>query len=260
MEQNSQFRVDKVLLPCRVTRSLVAELEKAIAPLLNDIVSGCQGKVTTRIVISDASGDETLNSSAAIITPLFSDSTSELQIEVIGNVDSQVPGTPGASVRIRFRAESPPALRIVVQSPRAREQALGMLDRIYRILDSYSEGSKWLRASRSTREAILLFGALIAIFCLLVVWDAVKTGAIPALPSRSFLFWSVLAVCLLGYVFVSGRFFPACAFDTKTRARLDEQKTWAKRALWSLIYVDLLVLLLGGLLLEQGRLLWSALW
>ncbi len=105
-----------------------------------------------------------------------------------------------------------------------------------------------------------MLGGLIALFCLLVGWDAIKTNKIPELVSPTFSFWSVLSICLLGYVFVSGRFFPACAFDTKVRARLDEHKTWARRALWTLIYVDRVVLVLGGLLLEQAKPFWFAFW
>ncbi len=58
MEQASQFRIDRTLLPCRVTKSMVSELEGAIKPLLADVMNGINADINTRIVISDASGDE----------------------------------------------------------------------------------------------------------------------------------------------------------------------------------------------------------
>lgn len=83
MEPNPQFTITTRLRPCRVTKSLLLDLERSIGATLSDI-AGASGKSqkATKLSITDEDGEEILASAEQISLDQFQNSTKQIQLEV----------------------------------------------------------------------------------------------------------------------------------------------------------------------------------
>jgi hypothetical protein len=253
MEPNPQFTIDKALRPCRVTKALLVDLERSIASTFVDLVRDAKNPIrTTTITISDNRGEEKLPSAELMLGSQFHDSVSEVLLEMmIRSEGSDLTAASLLTVRLRFRARARPTLRIVLQYPRAREQAIGLEDRILRIMNSNFDDSRFFRAPKDLRELLALFAFAGVLVVVAVTWDAVSNGKYVQLATDSFFFWLLLVALAVAYLVVSIRYFPQCAFDSKRRTYLDDQKSWAKKAIWSLIAINLIGSTVGGALVQR---------
>lgn len=255
MEPNPQFAINTTLPPCRVTKSLLVDLQKNISVTLLDIArSDAKQTEQSKVSITDAHGEEMLLSAEQMMGTQFPDSTIEVGLELSLSTEgtSQNPAVV-LKVNLRFRRKHRPALRILLQCPRARDQAKGLEDRIRRIMDENFDDSIFFRPNKSVREFIALFVAFGSIFWLLFVGGSLFERKYSDLVSNTFFFWSLLFAVLWAYLIVCIRYFPQCSFDTKRRTALDSQKDWAKRAVWTLIFVNVLLVAVGQMLVARVR-------
>ncbi len=132
-----------------------------------------------------------------------------------------------------------------MQCARARDHAVGLKDRILRLLSDNVDNARFFRPGRSTIEVLTAIAGLGTLIWALVVWDIFQKQEFDSLYTNSFWFWSTLLAVLWAYPLISTRYFPNCIFESKRRLELDEQRSWAKKAVWSLIASNLVVGVLG---------------
>jgi hypothetical protein len=260
MEPNPQFSIDKVLHPCKVTKSLLIDLERTILATVEDVARGGKGvKRSVSLVITDDRGDEKLHSGEAIVGTLFHDSVSAVSLEVSmqGN-GSDSSAALLATVRLKFSQKARPSLQIIMQCPRAREQAIGLEERIGRILDPNIDDAWYFHTSKDGLDSLSIFCGMGIVFWLFYLSDAITERDHAALASNTFLFWTVLFTLIPSYVVVCRRYFPPSTFDTKQRASMDEQKSWAKKTVWSLVGVNVVAASVGGLIVDRIGSLFAA--
>lgn len=253
MEPHPQFSIDTTLPACRVTKALLSDLESNVAATLSDIVRD-GGDVTSSIQLSikDGSGEETLTSAQVISGTLFSDSTSEIQLSIAARTQGATERPISiATVRLRFRKKSRATLLIILQCARARDQAVALKDRILRVLSDSIDDVRFFRPPKSLRELLIGAAALGTLFWTLFLWEAVSERKYDQLQTDTFLFWSILIAFFWIYPIVCERYFPYCAFATKRRVELDEQRSWAKKAVWTLIVSNLVVGTVGAALAQK---------
>lgn len=255
MEPNPQFAINTILPPCRVTKSLLVDLQKNISATLLDIArSDARHAEQSKVSITDEHGEEAFFSAEQMTGNQFPDSTNEVCLELSLSAEGtdQYPATV-LKVSLRFRPKHRPALRILLQCPRARDQAKGLEDRIRRIMDENFDDSVFFRPNKSVRESLALFVAFGSIFWLLFAGGSLFERKYSDLTTSTFFFWSLLFAVMWAYLIVCIRYFPQCSFDTKRRAALDGQKDWAKRAVWTLIFVNFLLVAVGQMVVARAR-------
>lgn len=255
MEPNPQFSIDKVLRPCKVTRSLLSDLERTVVSTLDEVArGGSDVKRSVALVISDDRGNEKFHSADALVGSLFHDSVSEIVLEVIMRVSGgDASAALLATVRLRFSQKARPSLQIIMQCPRAREQAIGLEERIVRVMDPSVEDARIFQASEDT------LGGLLWLWVLgMIIWTPSVGGALAErnyseLTGDKFLFWTLFLALVGSYILVCRRYFPPTTFDTRRRTLLDEQKNWARKTVWSLVGVNVLAVTIGGMVIERIR-------
>jgi hypothetical protein len=254
MEPNPQFSIDRILRPCKVTKSLLGDLERTTVSTLDDVArGGSDVKRSVALVVSDDRGNEKFHSADAIVGSLFHDSVSEIALEVTMRVNgSDSGGALLATVRLRFSQKARPSLQIIMQCPRAREQAIGLEERIVRVLDPNVESARMFQVSKDNVDGLFGFWGFGMFFWALVATDMIVDRSFAEV-TNTFLFWTIVLTLLGSYVLVCRRYFPPTTFDTRERSLLDEQKSWAKKAIWSLLGVNFVALTLGGMIVERIR-------
>lgn len=254
MEPNPQFSIDKILRPCKVTRSLLGDLERTVVSTLDDVArGGTDVKRSVALVVSDDRGNEKFHSAEAIVGSMFHDSVSEIALEITMRVNGgDASGALLATVRLKFSQKARPSLQIIMQCPRAREQAIGLEERIVRVLDPNVESARLFQVSKDNVDGLLAIWCFGVVFWALVASDMVVDRSYAEV-TNTFLFWTIVLTFLGSYSLVCRRYFPPTTFDTRQRLLLDEQKSWAKKAIWSLIGVNFVALTLGGMIVERIR-------
>lgn len=255
MEPNPQFAINTTLPPCRVTKSLLVDLQKNISATLLDIArSGARQTERSKISITDAHGEEVFSSTEQMTGTQFPDSTNEVCLELSLSTEGtdQYPATI-LNVNLRFRPKHRPVLRVLLQCPRARDHAKGLEDRIRRIMDENFDDSIFFRPNKAVRESLALFVAFGSIFWLLFTGGSLFERKYGDLTTDVFFFWTLLFAVMWSYLIVCIRYFPQCSFDTKRRAALDSQKDWAKRTVWTLIFVNVLLITAGQMVIGRVR-------
>ncbi|HKU16430.1 MAG TPA: hypothetical protein VJQ52_18715 [Steroidobacteraceae bacterium] len=247
MEPNPQFTITRTLRPCRVTKSLLLDLERSISATLADIAgdSDKPRKVTT-LTITDADGEEVLKSAELIGGDQLPNSTNQVQLSMSVETRGDEKASVALTVRLVFKSSVRPVLRIVFVCPRARDQAVGMEGRVMRLMENSFDHSRFFHPS-STGSAIAFTLAVAGGFLWLVATLNLLGKADSKFSSGLYFWLTAVPFTAVAYVFVCARYYPDTAFDTKRRAELDEQKGWAKKALWSLIGINLI----AGTLLEK---------
>lgn len=254
MEPNPQFTITRTLRPCRVTRSLLLDLERNISATLADIAGDAdKPSKATSLSIVDADGEEVLASAEQIAGDQLPNSTKQVQLEMSVKTSGEQKARIVLTVRLVFITRSLPTLRIILQCPRARDQADGLEGRVMRLMDNSLDESRFFHPSLNMVGFLgamgVMGGVLWFAFSVAVIWQRQFSNLAAD--------WYVIATATLftlwAYLYVCSEYFPACAFDTKRRAELDERKAWAKKAIWSLFGVNLLVLTVGGFLLQKVR-------
>lgn len=145
MEPNPQFTISKTLRPCRVTKSLLLDLERNVSATLADIAAdGDNTRKATNLSITDADGEEVLTSAEQLAGDQFPNSTKQVQLEMtVRSIRHEKKAAVVLTVRLNFSESSRPTLRIILQCPRARDQAVGLEGRVRRLMENSFDHSRF---------------------------------------------------------------------------------------------------------------------
>lgn len=254
MEPNPQFTISRKLRPCRVTKNLLLDLERSISATLVDIAGdGDRVRKKIRLSITDADGEEVLASAEQISGDQFPNSTKEVRLEMSVTLDSAESPAVLLTARLSFNARNVATLRIILQCPRARDQAVGLERRVVRLMDNAFDNSRFFHPPESLLDFLGVICAFGGLLWLIITVPALWEGDIAKFSSDEYVSWSGALLGLLFYVIVCARYFPECAFESKRRAELDDQKAWAKKAVWSLIAINFLIFTIGSAVVLKVR-------
>jgi hypothetical protein len=252
LEPNPQFTITRSLRPCRVTKTLLLDIERNVSATLADIAGEAdKPRKATSLSILDADGEEVLTSSEQLAGDQFPNSTKQVQMELSVRTSGDEKASIVLTVRLLFKSSARPSLRIVFQCPRARDQAVGLEGRIMRLMDNSFDRSRFFHPPEVVQGIVWVASFIGGLGWLLMTLSLIGNDVSESSkvnPTMYFAF-TVVLITVSVYRIVCSRYYPEVVFDTKHRAELDDQKSWAKKAVWSLIGVNIL----AAALLERLR-------
>lgn len=209
------FSYEHPLPSLRVTKDFLASLEQYLMKKVIDssLVTSEEAQTCLRIKIDDSYGSERLDSVSQASGTRFSDSTSQVEVEV--NTPYRGDGTK-LRIRLNFaRGRLFSTVAISATAPNAKELVLTLKDGIFRILDPQRTWH-WLCHPNAQAWASI-FGVGVVLVVALVQSDG-KGSTFPYLFAAAIFAWLYL------FQFASLRLYTV--FDTRAAERSDKVWTW----------------------------------
>jgi hypothetical protein len=220
----SDFDLDKKLPSTRVTRELIAALERYVLSRAEQLSSKgpdareALAKCSTT-TIEDDLGSETFSTITEYVHALFSDATRAV------NVHFRVyePSLPRISIKINFSTEkSGTGIRIYYSGPNARETVMGLYDGLLECVKRYPAGNALYNPHPAIQGALtaVTVGAFWVVPLLWRIWPLANAVLLVV-------FWVLLFV----YLIVMPRIRPYTVFDSHKAKQYEEAWRWTIRGL-----------------------------